>query len=374
MMLERPGEAIRERLTRPGRPVSEDVHCQAAIAWLCRAQDAGVDRGVSHSYVVGRGWLPSYAETTGYIIPTLLNLAERRADLECRRRALEMAEWELTVQLPNGAVPGLVAPAPVVFDTAQVIFGWLSAFRATQDERFRAAAQRAGQWLVEMMDPDGVWRRFTDTAAGVTFYARAAWALVELAAMTGDDRFREAARRSLGASLEQEEDEGWYGGNCLTDNERPLLHTIAYTAQGQLEAGLGLSDARLVEAASRTARALSAQVRSDGWLAGRYARGWRPAVRWACLTGMAQISIVWSRLHGLTPEPAFVDAAERVNRYLMATQDLTSRNPGLRGGIRGSFPIHGGYLRYAVPNWATKFFLDALLYAPSSGARATYAG
>jgi len=373
-MLERPCEALRERLTRPGRPASNDTHLNAALAWLYRAQDAGNDRGVSHSYAIGRGWLPSYAETTGYIIPTLLNLSEMRADPEARRRALEMADWELTLQLPNGAVPGLAAREPVVFDTAQVVFGWLSAYRATGDERFLAAAQRAGGWLIEMLDADGIWRRYTDTAAGVTFYVRAAWALVELAPVVRDDRFREAAQRSLASSLKQEEDEGWFGGNCLTDNDRPLLHTIAYTAQGQLESGLALGDARLVEAATRTARTLAMRVRRDGWLAGRYARGWRPAVRWACLTGMAQVSIVWSRLHGLTPEPAFADAAERVNRYLMATQDLTSRNPGLRGGIRGSFPIHGSYLRYSAPNWASKFFLDALLYAPSTGARAIYMG
>jgi uncharacterized protein YyaL (SSP411 family) len=373
-MLERQREALRERLTRPGRPASDDTHLEAALAWLYRAQDAGDDRGVSHSYRIGRGWLPSYHETTGYIIPTLLNLSEKRADPEARRRALEMADWELTVQLPSGAIPNLVAREPVVFNTAQVVFGWLAAFRVTGDERFLTAARRAGRWLVEVMDPDGAWRRYTGTAAGVIFYARAAWALVELASITGDEQSVAAARRFLAWSLDREEDEGWFGENCLTDNDRPLLHTIAYAAQGQLESGLALGDSRLIEAATRTARALAAQVRRDGWLAGRYARRWRPEVRWACLTGMAQISIVWARLHGLTPEPVFAEAAERVNRYLKATQDLTSRNPGLRGGIRGSFPIHGAYLRYSVPNWATKFFLDALLHAPSTGARATYPG
>jgi len=373
-MLDRQREALRERLTRPGRSASDDAHLAAALAWLYRAQDAGDDRGVSHSYRIGQGWLPSYPETTGYIIPTVLNLSEKRADPEARRRALEMADWELTVQLPSGAVPGLVAREPVVFDTAQVIFGWLSAFRVTGDERFLTAAQRAGRWLAEVMDPDGVWRRYTGTAAGVTFYARAAWALVELTLSTGDGRFAAAARRFLAWSSEREEDNGWFSENCLTDNDRPLLHTIAYAAQGQLESGLALGDPRLIEAATHTARALAAQVRRDGWLAGRYARGWRPAVRWACLTGMAQMSIVWSRLHALTPDPVLAEAAERVNRYLKATQDLTSHNPGLRGGIRGSFPIRGGYQRYSVPNWATKFFLDALLYAPATGARATYPG
>jgi uncharacterized protein YyaL (SSP411 family) len=267
-----------------------------------------------------------------------------------------------------------VVREPAVFNTAQVIFGWLAAFRAVGDDRFLTEARRAGRWLIDVMDRDGAWRRFTSNAAGVTFYARAAWALVELTSVSGDEQFAAAARRFLAWSLTREEDDGWFGENCLTNNDQPLLHTIAYAAQGQLESGRTLGDPRLVEAATRTARALAAQVRRDGWLSGRYAQGWRPAVRWACLTGMAQMSIVWSRLHGLTPEPAFADAAERVNLYLKATQDLTSRNPGLRGGIRGSFPVYGTYQRYSVPNWASKFFLDALLYAPSTGARGTYAG
>jgi hypothetical protein len=47
----------------------------------------------------------------------------------------------------------------------------------------------------------------------------------------------------------------------------------------------------------------------------------------------------------------------------MRTQDCTSPNGGLRGGIRGSFPVNGAYGRYRVLNWATKFFVDALMHA-----------
>jgi hypothetical protein len=32
-----------------------------------------------------------------------------------------------------------------------------------------------------------------------------------------------------------------------------------------------------------------------------------------------------------------------------------------RGAIPGSFPIWGRYEPFAFPNWATKFFCDALL-------------
>ena len=41
-------------------------------------------------------------------------------------------------------------------------------------------------------------------------------------------------------------------------------------------------------------------------------------------------------------------------------QDLRHRDPGIRGGIPGSSPIGGDYIQYALPNWAAKFFIDAL--------------
>ncbi|MBC8072612.1 MAG: hypothetical protein IAG13_30100, partial [Deltaproteobacteria bacterium] len=34
-----------------------------------------------------------------------------------------------------------------------------------------------------------------------------------------------------------------------------------------------------------------------------------------------------------------------------------------RGAIKGSHPIWGGYSPFTYPNWATKFFVDALLLA-----------
>ncbi len=45
----------------------------------------------------------------------------------------------------------------------------------------------------------------------------------------------------------------------------------------------------------------------------------------------------------------------------MGTQNRTSTDLGLRGGIKGSSPFDGAYGRYELLNWAAKFFIDALL-------------
>lgn len=367
-------ELARDYFTRPGTPSPRETHLGEALSWVYRAQDAGRDRGVSHSYEIGRGWLPSYPETTGYLIPTLLNVWRAFGNREARRRALEMAGWELAVQLPVGAVPELATRGPALFDTGQVLFGWIGAYQETGEERFLDAALRAGDWMLQVQDEDGAWRQFTAATSGITFNARAAWALAHLGRVAGTERFLEGARRFLDWSLGQEAGRGWFESNCLTDNEHPLLHTVAYTAEGQLEGGLILEDPRLVEAARRTARELAARVEANGRMAGRFDRNWEPAASWACLTGMAQITLVWIRLHQREPDPVLLEAVARVHRFLQGTHDLTSGNDGLRGGIRGSFPVNGAYCRYRLPNWATKFFLDAMLRAPGAGARPVFKG
>ena len=51
-----------------------------AAQWLARTQDAGSDRGISYGADIGGPFLESYPETTGYIIPTLIELAREPAD------------------------------------------------------------------------------------------------------------------------------------------------------------------------------------------------------------------------------------------------------------------------------------------------------
>jgi len=350
-------------LVLSGKALDDGAHCAAAVAWLCRAQDATPDRGVSHSYLIGKGWMPSYPETTGYIIPTFINCSRLLGERRLLGRALEMAEWELGLQLDNGAIPGLVNGEPVVFDTGQVLFGWLGAYAETGDRRFMDAAARAGDWLVSGLDGHGTWSAFGNpgTDSIHTYNVRVAWALLALARASGEHRYADAAGRFVDWALGQEEGRGWFRRNCLNDNDRPLLHTIAYTSQGLFECGLLLDDARCIDAARRTSAELKERVGANGRMPGRFDSSWNPAAAWCCLTGMAQTAIVWQRLDRLDGTDHYAGAVEKVVSFLKGTQDLDASDDGVRGGIKGSFPVNGGYGTYRLPNWAAKFFIDALL-------------
>src|SRR5467141_4093969 len=75
-----------------------EERARAAVQWICRAQDANGDSGVSHGYFPcesQRGWNLSYPETTGYIMTSFLEFARRYSAPDIRERALQMARWEV---------------------------------------------------------------------------------------------------------------------------------------------------------------------------------------------------------------------------------------------------------------------------------------
>lgn len=368
------GEGWRERLGGYPADPEHEPHLVAAIEWLILAHDATPDGGISrgfslawHPYFGYRGWQPSYPETTGYIIPTLYAAARRLGRPDLGARAGRAARWEIEIQLPTGAVRGGVIgepESPAVFNTGQVLLGWLAALEETGERGFADAAGRAARYLVAMLDDDGHWRNGNSrfARADATLYnTRTAWALAEAGVRLDDGTFTDAAARSLRAAAELQAPNGWLPSCCLSDPERPLLHTLAYAIRGLLEGGRVLGDPCLLRAAERAASALAAAVRTDGWMSGRYRADWSAAVRWSCLTGQAQMANNWMRLAEITGDPKWLEAVPAVLRFLKRTQNRRSREPGLRGGIKGAWPLGGGYGAYEVLSWATKFFADALM-------------
>jgi hypothetical protein len=351
-------------------------HLEAAVRWICRAQDAFDDGGVARSYSLvynpyfkRRGWIPSYPETTGYIIPTMFDYAQLTKNRDIFDRAVRMTDWECDIQMDNGAVRGGTIdqePTPAIFNTGQVIFGWVRAFHEIGNERYLSCAVKAGEFLAEQQDRDGAWRKkLSNYASGtMSFYSyntRTAWALLLLSRTLNNSRFKETAIRNIEFALGQQLDNGWFKSNCLNDPSQPLLHTIAYCIRGILESGVLLDNQKYVQNARKAADALMPKQRSDGSLPGRFNERWEPTVSWSCLTGDAQMSIIWSRLFQITGDPKYLECVKKANGYLRRVQLLKTNIPGLYGGISGSDPMHGGYGRFEILNWAVKFFIDALL-------------
>ena len=350
-------------------------HASAAARWLATAQDHGERGGFSKCYypISGR-WEKSYPETTGYILGSFLKYADASDDPRYRERARRAADWLLDIQLDCGGIQagtiGRPDVVPTIFNTGQVVHGWLDAWAAWREESYADAAIRACRWLIEQQDDDGCWRkggspRVTRKSENV-YNVRVAWAMVRAGQALQVAAFVEAAKKNLEWAAGCETKPGWMDKNDLWDCTQPISHTIAYAAEGFFEAGLLLDDERFIQLALRTCHAMAGAQRSDGHFPGRLDSHFCAAADWVCLTGDAQMLLLWRRVARVLNDHQFDEAASRLGLALRSKQAQLHPDKGVEGGLAGSYPISGDYQSYSYPNWAAKFLLDAMMASLSS--------
>jgi hypothetical protein len=282
---------------------------------------------------------------------------------------MAMADWEVEVQMPNGAVQGgAVVPraqqTPVAFNTGMVLDGWCSAYEASGEPHYLEAGRAAARFLLSDMDTDGYFITsgdFVSQGETKTYNCLCAWSMLRLARFTRDAELERAAVRAIEAALHRQASNGWFSNNCLEMPDAPLTHTIGYTLQGVFEVGILAEREDFTAAAERGLAGVLARQRPDGFLAGRLDRYWRAAADFVCLTGSCQLAIVAYRFAEALGRREFVAGADRLVDFVKATQRLESEDPDIVGAVAGSYPILGFYITAGFPNWAAKYLIDALM-------------
>jgi len=360
-------EMRRERRISNGTDVPLDRTIAEALAWIGRAQDnsPSADGGVARHYCLVTGWGASYPETTGYIVPTIIREGQAARDTELLERARKMLDWLVSIQMPGGGFRGGVTSdgpgVPVTFNTGQILLG-LAAGVSHFGPAYRQAMIAAADWLIQTQDDDGCWRKHATPYAKLgekAYETHVAWGLFEAARLEAGRGYAEAAIKNLAWALSHQSDNGWFSSCCLTDPLNPLTHTIGYALRGLVEGYLFTRDGKILERANKTAEGVLLALQPDGFLPGRLDSQWRGTVSWSCLTGTAQMAACWLLLYRETGNPLFKQAAFVANRYVRGTVRLDGP-PETRGAVKGSFPVSGGYVRFQYPNWACKFFIDAI--------------
>ena len=367
-----PDALATRRADRGGLPANDpgaDAVVAACTAWLCAAQDqsASADGGVARHFSLLTGWATSYPETTGYIVPTMIELARRQGNDELHQRSRRMLDWLLAIQFPDGGFQGgridSTPRVPVTFNTGQILLGLAAGAHEYGDLRYHAAMHRAAAWLRDSLDADGCWRRHPTPFAAPgdkAYETHVAWGLFAAERVAPGHGYGEAGLRQVAWALTRQQPNGWFASNCLDDPKRPLSHTIGYALRGVLEAFLLCRQPELLAAAARTGSALRQAVGADGFLPGRLDRHWRPAASFACLTGSAQIAHCMLLLYQLTSEQHYFEAGQRLIRYVRRSVAIEGPQE-TRGGVKGAFPVDGDYGRFEYLNWAAKFCIDANL-------------
>ena len=372
-------EAERQRDHRHGlgRDPGAEAVINACTDWLCTAQDhsASADGGVARDYSLVKGWATSYPETTGYIIPTMIELAIRFDRVDLHQRARRMLDWCVGIQFSEGGFQGGKVDAtprvPVTFNTGQILLGLAAGAQAYGEDSYLRSMSAAANWLRDTQDDDGCWRKHPTPFAAPgekTYETHVAWGLFEADRVSPGRGWGDAGLRQVEWALTKQQANGWFSSNCLSDSKNPLTHTIGYALRGLLEGHRFSGHDHLLTAARRTADGILPAVDPNGFLAARLNDRWQARAAYACLTGSAQLGHCMLLLYANTDNASYLDVGKRLNAYVRRTVALGGTSK-VRGGVKGSFPVGGDYGSFEYLNWAAKFCIDTNLMECDVGQR-----
>ena len=354
---------------------NERIRLELAIEWLYKSFEVTGGKGFSIGFDLRRGWRAPYSETTGYIIPTLYRYASLYNKSKAHAIATDAAYWLLSIQKKDGSIIEFVGSPknpvirpPVIFNTGQDLFGLISAFNATGNEKFIEGAKKAAYWIISLQDKEGLWKDHTSFGSEdiAAYYSHVTWPLYLIGKLLGDSKIKDHATSSLNRIISLINDNLSVTGWGFNNKGLAYTHTIAYTIEGMIEQGL--LDGGIASKSFEKAKLISLKtlelVKLNKHLAGSYDLDWKGDYSYVCMPGNCQMALIYIRLFDIHGDLEFLDGAKQILRPVMRHQTGSGIliPSSIQGGIPASWPpILGKYMSWLFPNWAAKYFADSMM-------------
>lgn len=347
-------------VAEPLEATARYLECAREIgAWLQKSLRP--NGGSSAYYAPGVGWVDAYPETTGYLIPTLLELERRFAGCDYQAQAERAGAWLLEIQSSEGWWPAgrwpQATPKPSLFNSGQILTGMVALFEETADSKWLDAARRGSEWMASQVGTSGAWPGGDYASATMpSYYAHAAAPMLRVWEHTREVHVRAAAESVLATIAERRLPNGAIAGAAFREGAAAPTHTVAYTFWGFLDAAASVrSDAwRAVAEGGLDVLVRRAEL-SGGRLPGSYDEAWQKGTSSVCVTGNAQLALCFLELDRHTPDLRLVNAAAKLVDFV-----CDARVPGFGAAVPGSLPLWGPYMRFRFPNWGAKYACDAI--------------
>lgn len=337
----------------------DEIHILNAAKWLLESQRAYLDQGYAHSYHFFYGWQAPYPETTGYIIPTLLEVYKTYPHEEFYNSAKLAVQWLKRIQNSDGSFSDLQANKQV-FDTGQILIGFNYLHEFFPEFDIHDHLVRCATWLCSVQKDDGSFQDFAYNNMPHTYYSRVGSALLNTGKLLNNSNFTACGKKNIEWTMGQQLDNGFFKYASF-DHTPPYLHTMIYILEGLLESYKILQDEKILNSILLfSEKLLEISSSRDLILFSQYNENYEPQNREKCITGLSQWAGVCLELFEITKNEKYNKEALK-NIYYLKSKQIFSNNKYLNGGLTGSLPIHGKYLKYSIPNWGMKFFIDTLL-------------
>lgn len=267
-----------------------------------------------------------YPEVTGYYIPTLLSIGEISL-------AENFARWLVSIQNANGSFSLNNPEVQYVFDTGQVIRGWVSIVDRLPE--LELPLQKACDWIINTADPvtgrlkcpapGGDWSLGSRGEVNEGIHLYVLKPLRDAAQILNKPYMQEAADRAL---------EFYLKNISLTDFScaNSLTHFYGYIQEALFELGY-------IDEARQGMDSVAKYQYSNGSVPGYH------NVPWICSTGLAQLAKVWYLLGDM-------NRADAAMNFLKQFQNAS-------GGFYGSYGVGATYFPSDEISWAVKYFIEA---------------
>ena len=350
-------------------------HMDLAASWLMSmndvSRDGGVPRWVNLIEYSPNSSLsePSFPETTGYILTSLIFANSYTEIVVPKERLQRIKDYLITVQHETGAFYNVSeSPRLLAFDTGQILTGLCSYYKNVEkDEQVYCAIVRAANWMAEAISESGQYKHYANYNGSRCYYAQATNGLLQAYFITESPRHLDAVRRNADY-ISNQFTGSWFRRFSFEDHPAQNLHGISYTLRGMMDLGRFLHTPEYCNSVKSCIDEMFRKNEDFQNFPGHFKAGYTRYNKFASPTGMSQLAIVCYLLNEYYDMSTYkvygdllVDAVK--NFQLQGFGDRL-----LDGAIPGSWPVHGPYAHCSLPNWATKFFLDALVINERGGA------
>ena len=338
--------------------------------WILKSIKHG-NGGSCAYYSPFTGWSKPYPETTGYLVPTLLRISKFLNEPNYSYIAKDLGKWLLSIQSKQGYWYGglhssneKIDKSASVFNTGQVLKGMMALYYFTNDSNFLDAANKGADWLISELDNDGFWPS-GDYRADQTpsYYSHVAWPILEVWKATQNIDQKIGAEKVLDNILARKLENGVISKWGFENDGPAFTHTIAYTIRGFQESS------KLLSNYSKYAKPMEESLEffvkktelTNGRLPGEFNESLKANDKFVCLTGNAQMAISILIMEKENPDLRLVNSAAKLIDFIGSVQKSGFLIRSVRGAVAGSYPLWGRYMNLRYPNWAAKYYCDALM-------------
>ena len=350
-------------------------HISSILAWLEWAVQTSTDGGIPQSVNVrqfateGRiSVAPSYPETTGYMLCTLVYGLRSGLPSFSRDKLDGIRQFLTEVQLPSGAFPGPgQEKRSLSFDTGQALTGLVALLQHVPPaaEDLKGCIERAADWLSSQIESSGAYAASSCYNGQRSYYAQATIGLLHAARYLKRKDWLNAAARNADWVYRQRSGDTWMRTFSFEEEgDYQNLHGIAYSIRGLIDLGYHLERPEYVQFAKACVDRIVSRSYPDlpapDSIPGHFLDSFNRYRKTISPTGMCQIAICAYLLGDIFSDDTYTQFGHRLTESVKRFHFRDFSEIGMNGLLPGSWPVTGPYMHCNLPNWPIKFFLDCL--------------